>query len=112
MGAGDPTGQKAVDIFVLSLGKADGESFLHGDRRVPLTVSIYHENLWNISEVFIIIMATSLIVAGAFFSTADMRKGSPIAQQSDEVVEMSTTEAWSLVFLMSVVLIMLFFFMK
>merc|ERR1719440_1600439 len=78
----------------------------------PLRVSVYRPNLWNLSEVFIIMMATSLVAAGAFFSTADMRKGSPIAQQSDEVVEMSTSEAWSLVFLMSGVLILLFFFMK
>merc|ERR1719498_686969 len=35
-----------------------------------------------------------------------------MAQQSDEVVEMSTTEALSLVVMMSIVLVVLFFFMN
>jgi len=116
---GDEPGQhEAVYIFVASLGKTAGSHLLEnllkhgGVNRGVVTVSVYHPNLWNLSEVFIVAMATSLIVAGAFFSTADMRKGSVIAQHSDEVVEMSTTEALSLVVLMSIVLVFLFFFMK
>jgi len=76
------------------------------------TVSVYKLSLWNISEAFLIMLATALVVLGAFFSTSDMREGSPIAPRQEEVLEMSTTEAGSLVVVMSIVLVVLFFFMK
>jgi len=64
------------------------------------------------SEAILVLLATSLVVAGAFFSTSDMRVGSTLAPRHDEVLEVDNTIAMSFCVAGSCMLLVLFYFMR
>lgn len=67
---------------------------------------------FDLSEALVPVVATVLVVLGAYFSTSDMREGSPIAPAQEEVLEIDQKIAIGWCIGGSVVLMVLFFFMK
>jgi len=119
MGTGNSTSKDlGVEIFVVSVQKSVGDKVLswqkeHGaSEPAVLSVSVYEPRLVDLSELLVICLGTSLVVAGAFFSTADLRIGSPIAAPAEEVVEVSGESALGFFVLGSCMLMLLFFFMR
>lgn len=105
-------------IFVVGLPESLGDKLDlwnsdQTDDPARLTFEVYASSLFDISEFLMIAMATSLIVLGAFFATADLRVNSPIAPRSaEDVIEV---DAWfPIIFcgLGSVMLVVLFFLMR
>jgi len=68
--------------------------------------------LYDPSQLLLVCLATGLIVAGAFFSTADLRLGSPIAPKADEVVEMDNRVPFMFCAAGSCALVTLYFLMR
>mmetsp|Transcript_54279 Transcript_54279/g.129362 ORF Transcript_54279/g.129362 Transcript_54279/m.129362 type:complete len:532 (+) Transcript_54279:95-1690(+) len=107
-----------LNIVAVGVPKSVGDDLLQevadssADKHPRVSVQPYALRLWNASEGIVILLATSLVAAGAFFSTADLRSGSPLAPRRDEVVEMDSSMAIGLCSLGSVMLVVLFFFMK
>lgn len=119
MGGGNTTDDTAkVDIMVVGMAKTQGEKLInftksHPDQQVVINFSVYHSSIVNFSELALICLATSLVVAGAYFATADLRVGSPLAPRSnEEVVDVTHELALSFCVLGSVMLVVLFFLMK
>lgn len=119
MGSGNLTSEAlAVDIFVVAIRKSLGDDIIKAASQDPSTAvkmnfSIYQPSAMNLSELILICLATSLVCAGAFFATADMRVGSPLAPRPhEEVLEVETEMAFGFCFMGSGMLIVLFFFMK
>eukprot|EP00929_Paragymnodinium_shiwhaense_P085088 TRINITY_DN4554_c0_g1_i1.p1 TRINITY_DN4554_c0_g1~~TRINITY_DN4554_c0_g1_i1.p1 ORF type:complete len:527 (+),score=101.08 TRINITY_DN4554_c0_g1_i1:140-1720(+) len=118
MGAGNMTDDALkVNIFVVGLpstlgGKLMAEA-IKEPRSVNMSFSVYHQNIWNVTELLLIGMATALVIAGAFFATADLRRGSPLAPQAhEEVLEVETESAFGFCIMGSIMLVVLFFLMK
>jgi len=115
---GDNT-TKDSDIFALSVKKSDGERFIdwsssHRSSEDPplmLKFQYYHSQRGDISEALMIILATSLIVAGAKFSTDDLRAGTPMAPKREEILEVNSEIAIGWCTMGSIMLVVLFFFM-
>jgi signal peptide peptidase-like protein 2B len=63
-------------------------------------------------QALIVMLATSLIIAGAYAATADLRIGSPLAQNTEEVLEVDSQIAIGWCAMGSVMLVVLFFLMK
>lgn len=125
MGGSNNTDEDQVDIFVVAIGHSLGKKI--GDQvavkasdgmqtaPVVLSVSIYKPSLMNVSELFLILLATSLVAAGAFFSTSDMRQTSfatSIAPPAEEVLEVDSWMAASFCVMGSGMLVFLFYFMN
>merc|ERR1719401_1039402 len=66
----------------------------------------------DFSLVLLAGLATSLVIAGAYFATADLRLGSPIAPRAEEVVELGRwfPVVWCVAG--SAALVVLYFLMK
>lgn len=111
----DPDYGKEVGIFAVAIGKSFGEK-LHqhvvrsqlaedaSETPVVLTVSVYSSSILNVSEV-----------AGAFFSTSDMKQtafSAAIAPPQEEILEVDSMMAGSFFFMGSAMLVFLFFFMN
>jgi len=115
-----------LGLFVLGVAKAVGDRFAAADAyaerhgvgedgplRLAFTVYTPPSLINDPSEFLVICLATSLLVAGAFFSTADLRLGSPIAPKSSEqVVEVDTWFPLMFCALGSCVLVTLYFLMQ
>lgn len=105
-----------VDIFVVGVSKSLGDKILGYDADNPeqtviMSFDVYAPTVWNLSELLLISFATFLVVAGAFFATADLRAGSPIAPPREEVLEVGNDTALGFCVLGSCCLLVLFFFM-
>lgn len=118
-GNGTSTGEEErLPIFAISVTKSLGDEFLSWNAKhdrteaVVLAFSYYYTGLVNPSEVIVIFLATALVVAGAYFSTADLRAGSPLAPRRDEVVEVSKEFAIIWCLAGSLLLVVLFFLMR
>eukprot|EP00927_Polykrikos_kofoidii_P016016 TRINITY_DN17189_c0_g1_i1.p1 TRINITY_DN17189_c0_g1~~TRINITY_DN17189_c0_g1_i1.p1 ORF type:complete len:530 (+),score=85.18 TRINITY_DN17189_c0_g1_i1:157-1746(+) len=105
-----------IRIPVVMIDKANGNKIVSvlndksGD--VTIRLSIYHSSVFDLAEALLISLATLLVVAGAFFSTADMRVNSPIAPQAnDEVVTVERDFAVWFFIMGSISLIVMYFFM-
>lgn len=68
--------------------------------------------LLDLSFAIQILVATSLVVAGAYFATADLQPGSPFVPRHDEVLEITGELAVGYCILGSVMLVVLFYLMK
>lgn len=116
-----------IGIFAVAIGKTLGDKFYHqlssatdsgsgfAPEKVVLSVSPYEPSPFNLSELILISLATALVAAGTFFSTADMRQSnfsSAIAPQTEEIQELDIYMAGGFCVMGSFVLIFLFFFMK
>eukprot|EP00928_Gymnodinium_smaydae_P062100 TRINITY_DN46033_c0_g1_i1.p1 TRINITY_DN46033_c0_g1~~TRINITY_DN46033_c0_g1_i1.p1 ORF type:complete len:518 (-),score=122.12 TRINITY_DN46033_c0_g1_i1:133-1686(-) len=107
-----------LDIFVASVGNATGKQLLdwareHPDQPVKLSFEPYVMQIWNVAEVILILMATCLVVAGAYFATADLRTNSPLAPKvREEVVDVDVESAVGFCGMGSLMLVVLFFFMN
>eukprot|EP00933_Yihiella_yeosuensis_P062677 TRINITY_DN65660_c0_g1_i1.p1 TRINITY_DN65660_c0_g1~~TRINITY_DN65660_c0_g1_i1.p1 ORF type:complete len:540 (+),score=71.41 TRINITY_DN65660_c0_g1_i1:65-1684(+) len=138
MGGNDTQLEDEVHIFAAAIGKTAGNQMRSqivdtkqnalvttsggivkegkdGKEPVVLSVSIYEPSVLNISELFLILLATSLVAAGAFFSTSDMRQtafSTAIAPQQEEVLEVDAMMAGSFCVMGSGMLVFLFFFMN
>lgn len=122
----DPDYGKEVGIFAVAIGKSFGEKLYQhivlsrlkedaSNSPVVLSVSVYSSSILNLSEVALLLMATALVAAGAFFSTADMKQtafSAAIAPPQDEILEVDSMMAGSFFFMGSAMLVFLFFFMN
>jgi signal peptide peptidase-like protein 2B len=110
------SGDDTTDIFVAGIENSTGKGLIESIRAYPdvrLTIEEYKVSPWDLSEGIMIVMATSLVAAGAFFATADLRVGSPLAPKSnEEVVDVTSELALSFCIMGSCMLLVLFFFMK
>lgn len=114
------TAAERVDIFAVFIQKELGNRLedysLHrdGNASVVLSVEPYTQrsSWWQPELVLQLVGATALVAAGAFFATADLRPGSPLAPEKEEVLELSSALALGFVVLGSAMLMVLFFFMK
>merc|ERR1712194_499718 len=92
MDGGNVTAEEA-GIFALSVKQSVGEKFIawasehRSDPPIVLKFNYYVQARGDLSEALVVLLATSLVVAGAFFATADLRSGSPLAPKRDEVLE-------------------------
>jgi len=122
-GGNESEGEADVEIFALMIQNSTGELLTAWMRENPtsslsLTLALYEVSKFYelLSFGIVICMATTLVVAGAFFSTADMRKGSPLAprkgQHEEEVLEIDNTTAIGFCAMGSCMLVILFFLMK
>jgi signal peptide peptidase-like protein 2B len=118
MGSGDDEADAlTVNIFMAGIQKSLGDKLIDhvkgGQDPLVMNFSIYTPQVWNVSELILISMATFLVVAGAFFATADMRVGSPLAPQAhEEVLEVDNESAMGFCVFGSIMLVVLFFLMK
>jgi len=115
MGGNSTEEDSQVKTFAVGIAKKLGEQLLQrlsNNERATFTLQVYEPSLLDLSEVLLICLATLLVAAGAFFSTADLRQGSPIAPRRDEVVELSIEIAVSFCVAGSAMLMVLFFFMR
>jgi len=124
-GSNQSSGPK-VEIFAVAVGKTLGDKFYHqlsvttdhsgmDLAKIVLSVSVYTPSAYNLSELILISLATALVAAGTFFSTADMRQtnlSSAIAPQSEEIQELDIYTAGGFCVMGSFVLVFLFFFMR
>mmetsp|Transcript_41014 Transcript_41014/g.73787 ORF Transcript_41014/g.73787 Transcript_41014/m.73787 type:complete len:527 (+) Transcript_41014:89-1669(+) len=124
-GANDTSQEKQVQIFAVSIGKKYGTKIWDqtagtksgsGVKPAPvvLSISVYTSSLLNLSELVLILLATALVAAGAFFSTSDMRQSSfstAIAPPTEEVLEVDSWMAGGFCIMGSGMLVFLFFFM-
>mmetsp|Transcript_75232 Transcript_75232/g.243544 ORF Transcript_75232/g.243544 Transcript_75232/m.243544 type:complete len:533 (+) Transcript_75232:3-1601(+) len=113
--------EASLGIFVVYVQKDLGEKLLAwneqqtpGWEAVRLSVTPYEPStsLWDLSLALELLGATALVAAGAFFATADLRPGSTLAPNADEVLEIDSTMAMSFCIVGSVALMTLFFFMR
>merc|ERR1719199_2498162 len=91
MDAGNDTRVDEVQIFVLAVGSEYGNEIIqwnaeHKDDLVIGTFQRYYLRILDLSELIIIMLATALVVAGAFFATSDLRRGSPLSVPAQEVL--------------------------
>jgi len=100
-----------VGIYVAMIDKEMGDQLLDAAKQGDVTVSFSVYAASHISEVIIIFLGTSLVAAGAFFSTSDLRTNSPLAPQREEVVEVGNEMAIGFCVFGSCVLVVLFFMM-
>merc|ERR1712025_933859 len=100
------------------MGGSVGDSLMKWSRAhrrddpILLKLEYYLAARGDISEALIVLLATSLVIAGAFFATADLRSGSPLAPKREEVLEVSSEIAVGWCVMGSVMLVVLFFFMR
>eukprot|EP00928_Gymnodinium_smaydae_P082452 TRINITY_DN65797_c0_g1_i1.p1 TRINITY_DN65797_c0_g1~~TRINITY_DN65797_c0_g1_i1.p1 ORF type:complete len:635 (-),score=113.07 TRINITY_DN65797_c0_g1_i1:71-1975(-) len=105
-------------------GAADKRGLCSGNDRsspgalvdIELVVNAYvYPTIWNqLLEPYVAIqisVATFLVIAGAYFATADLRPGSPL-QREEEVLELTEKIAVAYCFVGSFVLVALYFLMK
>eukprot|EP00930_Biecheleria_cincta_P062615 TRINITY_DN48076_c0_g1_i1.p1 TRINITY_DN48076_c0_g1~~TRINITY_DN48076_c0_g1_i1.p1 ORF type:complete len:530 (-),score=91.71 TRINITY_DN48076_c0_g1_i1:91-1638(-) len=125
-GSNDTHEDQQVNIFAVSIGHSLGKKIRDQlsaqasdgltSAQVVLSVSVYEPSLLNVSELLLILLATSLVAAGAFFSTSDMRQSgefaSSIAPAAEEVLEVDSWMAASFCVMGSGMLVFLFFFMN
>ncbi|CAK0894476.1 unnamed protein product [Prorocentrum cordatum] len=122
MGLGNVSGEgEDVSIFAVSVRKSFGDRISAWAERevqqplddaVLLTTALYQPPMVDLAEVVLLFFATFLVAAGAFFATADLRLGSPIAPRKDEVVEVNSEMALSFCVMGSCMLVVLYFFMR
>ncbi|CAE8597905.1 unnamed protein product [Polarella glacialis] len=128
-GSNDTQEDEQVNIFAVALGRSTGDRFFDQVASVPrsreqsdfskdpliVKVSVYSNSLLNVSEAFLVLLATSLVALGAFFSTSDMRQSAfsaAIAPPQEEVLEVDALMAGGFFFMGSGMLVFLFFFMN
>jgi len=123
MGAGNESAD--LHIFVVSIRKSFGDKLLNAsvlaqDSRgqAPIvSVELYTQSLFNISQVLLVLLATSLVALGAWFSTADLGVNSErsfsqaLAPDQEEVMHVDTSAALGFFFFGSCMLMVMFFFM-
>jgi signal peptide peptidase-like protein 2B len=137
MGIGNDTEEvresQDVDIFVVGVGKTEGEKMRswtlehQGDRSsgdegaesaapVILSFSVYKNSLLDPAEAILVCLATILVAAGAQFSTSDLKEqgslSAAMAPPEEEVMEVDTWAAFGFFAVGSCFLMFLFFFMK
>lgn len=114
---GNKSDELGLNIFVVGLPMKEGQAIIDWTRKHPedpvrLSVGVYDPPLWDASLVALLLMAPTLVVLGAFFATADMRVGSPLAPKSrEEVVDVGADLAVCFCVMGSCMLMVLFFFM-
>lgn len=115
MGKGNETSD-GIKIFAVNVAKSMGDKIIEQCQNqvdVRMTFAVYKSlPMINLSEVVLVCLATSLVAAGAFFSTSDLRHGSPLAPRRDEVVEVTNEIAFGFCFAGSIMLVVLYFSMK
>mmetsp|Transcript_88582 Transcript_88582/g.286834 ORF Transcript_88582/g.286834 Transcript_88582/m.286834 type:complete len:575 (-) Transcript_88582:58-1782(-) len=132
MGAGNETSEgQEVGIMTLGVAKSFGDKIIewcqeHGgggwgtaagfEDPVLLTIKEYEPSLMNISELFIILLGTALVAAGAYFSTSDLStRGTfqqAVAAPQDEVMEVDCWLAIGFFFFGSCFLVVLYYLMQ
>lgn len=105
-----------VGIFVVSVAKSLGDALLSaelGPEGLDARLSIAAYRPWpvDVPEAMLVLLATALVAAGAFFATADLR-GSPLAPRHDEVLEVNKEVAVGFCVLGSCTLLVLYVFMR
>jgi len=127
MGAANDTAEAdQVGVFVIGVGKTLGGRFRNasldadtkGSEPPAMSITPYASSLLNISELFLICLATLLVALGAFFSTADVKVGNQpgsfstaLAPPEEEVLEVDSWLAVGFCAVGSGFLVFLFFCM-
>lgn len=105
-----------ADFIAVMLERSDGEGILralNSSELVAVYIALYKPSIVDLSELGIIALATGLVVAGAFFSTADLRPSSPLRPTEDEPqLELTTWHGLGFCTMGSAMLVILFFIMK
>jgi len=114
--------KRDIQIFAVSMQNILGKKIIEWnadhslDMSVSLSVKRYtppQETLFDPSLGVELVVATSLVVAGAFLATADLRPGSPWAPKVwEEVLHIEGAHAFIYCLIGSGMLVVLFFFMK
>lgn len=122
MGAGNLTEQALqVAIFAVGVRKSFGDQLLAWVAAKPIGESasllfkIYNPSPLDTAEALLVCLATSLVIAGAAFATADLRVNpalAALAPRRDEVFELNNEIAFSFCAMGSMMLLILYFFMR
>lgn len=110
----------SLAIFVVGVPHSFGQKIItwdaaHADEPVEASVVVHKAAfpLLNPTTMLLVGLAVSLIAAGAWFSTADLRLGSPIApQHEDQVLEITWWLPLGWVLGASIALVVLYFLMR
>lgn len=109
-------GQQSPKIVAVMVSKTSGRQLLlRIGRGEKLVASCWkHKGMYGdvISEVIVGVLAVGLVVLGAWHSVEDLRRPSSGAKFNQDVVAVEETSGLSFVFFGSVMLTVLFFFMK
>jgi len=115
MGAGNDS-DAMVDIMTIAVSKSFGDKVLDSPEPVVMSFEVYKPSPMNVSELLIILLGTSLVAAGAYFSTSDLStRGSfqqAVAAPQEEVHEVDDYLAIGFFFFGSIFLVVLYFFMR
>lgn len=118
MGSNRTAEEIGVQVLVVGMENSTASAIMAyaanpDNEPVKVKFELYSPSIVNLSEGIIILMATCLVVAGAFFATSDLRIGSTIApKRGEEVVEVDESTAVCFCVMGSFMLLVLFFFMK
>lgn len=85
----DPTMvDPSLDLFVIGIKSSLGKDLFALDKPVQLSVEVYQPPfiLFNVPQLILVCFATALTAVGAFFSTSDLRLGSPLALKDQRQV--------------------------
>lgn len=119
---GDMRNETDIHIFSVSMQHMLGTAirFWNANHSLELSVTLSvqpyilpQESFLDFSLVVEVLIATSLLVGGALFGTADLRPGSPLVpRRREEVLHIEAVHAPIYCFLGSGMLVVLFFLMK
>lgn len=119
MAAGNDSRASDIHIFAVSVPGSLRDALSNarrGNASALVSFSDYVFDFWDPAEVCMMVLATSLVVLGAFFSTADANQDSPLAQalapNHEEVHQVDSGSSFSFCVMGSVMLLVLFFFMR
>jgi len=107
---------QAPSLLAMTVSKATGRQVLLAlERRESLVASCWHhERIYAdiLSEVFVALLAVGLVMLGAWHSVEDLRRPEKSAKFNEEVFAVEDNSGYHFVFFGSLMLTILFFFMK
>jgi len=118
MGAGNKSkDETGINIMVIEVPKQDGDKIVAaGNKGIKFSFEVYKRNLIDPAEIMIIFLGTSLVAAGAYFSTSDLStRGSfqaAVQPVQEEVMEVDYMLAIGFFCFGSMFLVILYFFMQ
>jgi len=109
----DPLDHSAAPLVVFGVTQKLGELLKKHVAEVRFSLLLYTPGpMLDLSSFLVIALATSLVAAGAFYSTADLRANSPIAPDPDEVLELDAWAGPAMCLMGSAALVTLYFLMR
>jgi len=118
MGAGNMSrSSSGINIMVIEVPKETGDKIVAASKnQIVFSFQVYKRNILDPAEILIIFLGTSLVAAGAYFSTSDLStRGSfqaEVQPVQEEVMEVDYYLAIGFFCFGSMFLVILYFFMQ